>query len=437
MQVFHINGILSQLLEFHAIGDKQPDWDGGFHVVPRVTAKFPAKGAGEAVYTLKAAVIGRVGDKALFLLQTHGGVGKPHPADILRWREAQPFLKQPVGVPGGKERHLGEGHQRDLLVQMGLNVILHPLNRLSLLIQSPSPPSVFPILPRPVPACSTFFAIRKLHTGLAHHTDVVSGLGDPCGHMVSRGAKQFANLLTGVSVNAHPDGPDAFRRGAGGCSFSPVQQPHQFPTGIPLLQTVVHYAAGQFRRVCGLFPAAACGVLHLCVDLIADQAVGIGGECALVSGLVGLGRLAQANAPDLEEIIIGIDAALVQCVNAVPYYLAHKPHIFFYFYSLFFCKRQHNIHLLIFLKLTPPQCAGPAVSCSLGSRPGSNTRPSARCGRETWAPVSCRTAIGTPPAWSSGRTYGAGRTAGGPHTAAVSAPEGPACPSAPEYPGGP
>ena len=67
-----------------------------------------------------------------------------------------------------------------------------------------------------------------------------------------------------------------------------------------------------------------------------------------MSGLVGLGRLAQANAPDLEEIIIGIDATLVQCVNAVPYYLAHKPHIFFYFYSLFFCKRQHTIHLPIF-----------------------------------------------------------------------------------------
>ena len=45
-----------------------------------------------------------------------------------------------------------------------------------------------------------FFCYPERHTGLAHHTDVVSGLGNPRGHMVGWGAKQFANLLTGVSV---------------------------------------------------------------------------------------------------------------------------------------------------------------------------------------------------------------------------------------------
>ncbi len=65
-------------------------------------------------------------------------------------------------------------------------------------------------------------------------------------------------------------------------------------------------------------------------------------------GPVSLGRLAQANAPNLEEIVIGIDAALVQRVDTVPYYLAHQTHVFFNFYSLLGCKRQHTIHLPIF-----------------------------------------------------------------------------------------
>ena len=116
LQVFHINGILSQLLEFHAIGDEQPDGDGVLCVVPGVASKFPVEGAGEPVHTLKAAVIGRVGDKALLTLQTHGGTGQAHPADIFRWRESHAVLKETVRVPGRKERYLGESCQRDLLV---------------------------------------------------------------------------------------------------------------------------------------------------------------------------------------------------------------------------------------------------------------------------------------------------------------------------------
>ena len=41
------------------------------------------------------------------------------------------------------------------------------------------------------------------------------------------------------------------------------------------------------------------------------------------SGLVGLGRLAQANAPDLEEIIIGIDAGKRQTAG----YESERPQV--------------------------------------------------------------------------------------------------------------
>ena len=139
--------------------------------------------------------------------------------------------------------------------------------------------------------------------------------------MVGRNAKQVADLLAGVPVNAHTDGLDALRCNAGGRSFSLVQQAHQFPAGFPRLKALVQGSAGKFLRICGLFPAASGGVLQLCIDFIADQAVGVSRKGAPMPGLVGLGRFAQADAPNLKQIIIVVDAALVQGMDTVPYYL--------------------------------------------------------------------------------------------------------------------
>ena len=121
---------------FDPIGPKQGDGKGAVRVLAGIAAEFPEEGALVAVHAAETHLKGDLCHFASPVPQLQSGLGEPQTPDIPGRRQVRPLDKQPVGVPRGVAGHPGQLPQRNILIQVGPNVVLHTLDRLHLLLHS-------------------------------------------------------------------------------------------------------------------------------------------------------------------------------------------------------------------------------------------------------------------------------------------------------------